>query len=157
MKGKVVHLPESVHSELKKHCESLGRSMTDVAVDLIATYLQGINSARVIPVRKKRLPDLQKEERKELPVYALPPFWATNNKSRGTENEQHQGAERRQDAADEREEERGGRGAEDRFCPPEDLRCPRGAEGDEGAYWEEEGEGHDEGNKGRIQETCGQT
>lgn len=133
MKGKVVHIPDDVHGALKQHCTDLGKSMTEVVVELVLARLSGANNLppppKPAPVEgKKRLRAISVDE-KEPPVYSLPPFWEMRRKSRETENDQHEGTDCCQSPADQGAEVGRVRSEEDRLRFAENIFRSGGAEG----------------------------
>lgn len=82
MGGKVIHVSDEFHARVRAHCEKLRISMRCwVEQQLELAMTQPIEQKRsqtptsaVMPVAKKRLPDVEAETGDE--PWARPPFWA---------------------------------------------------------------------------------
>ena len=86
--SKVVHLSNDAHAKAKMFCKSHGLKMSDWVGTLIfkAIHSEEVSNNREVKVatplpKKKKLPKMEEDVVDGTPIYAKPPFWASNSVS----------------------------------------------------------------------------
>ncbi len=86
MAGRVVHLDEKTHAELRRYAEANNTTMGDVVRRMWKT-LEGQRLQPIAPVQKKKL-EVAPDSVEETDVMTRPPFWkrseATSSGSRAS-------------------------------------------------------------------------